>query len=88
MKIISDSVNINFDYFNSFEQERNTILMLHGFTGSLDDWRKIHSSLNPSFNYFGIDLVGHGKSDSPNIVDKYSPQAVSKQINDLLKNLS
>ncbi len=63
MNIISDSVNINFEYFNSFEQKKNTVLMLHGFTGKLDDWREIHGSLNPNFNYIGIDLVGHGKSD-------------------------
>jgi len=88
MKIVSDSVNINFEYFNSFDQKRNTVLMLHGFTGSLDDWREIHSSFNPTFNYIGIDLVGHGNSDSPVIVDKYSPQAISKQINDLMTNLS
>ena len=88
MKIISDSVNINFEYFNSFERNRNTILMFHGFTGSLDDWREIYSSLNPNFNFIGIDLVGHGKSDSPVIVDKYSPQTLSKQINDILNNLS
>ncbi len=87
MKIASDSVDINFEYFNSFDQKRNTILMLHGFTGSLDDWQEIQDSLNPNFNYIGIDLVGHGKSDSPVIVDKYSPQEVSKQIGDLLYNL-
>jgi 2-succinyl-6-hydroxy-2,4-cyclohexadiene-1-carboxylate synthase len=88
MKIVSDSVNINFECFNSFDKKRNTVLMLHGFTGSLDDWREIHGSLIPDFNYVGIDLVGHGKSDSPVNVDKYSPQAISKQINDLLSNLS
>jgi len=88
MKIVSDSVNINFEYFNPFDQKRNTVLMLHGFTGSLDDWREINSSLNPNFNYVGIDLVGHGKSDSPVNPDKYSPQALSRQINDLLSNLS
>jgi len=88
MRIISDSVNINFECFNSFEQKRDTILMLHGFTGSLNDWREIHRLLNPNFNYIGIDLVGHGKSDSPIIVEKYNPQAHSKQINDILNNLS
>jgi 2-succinyl-6-hydroxy-2,4-cyclohexadiene-1-carboxylate synthase len=62
--------------------------MLHGFTGSLDDWREIHGSLNPKINYIGIDLVGHGNSDSPVNVDKYSQQALSKQINDFLNNLS
>jgi len=88
MKIISDSVNINFEYFNSFEQKRSTVLMLHGFTGSLNNWREILGSLNPNFNYIGIDLVGHGKSDSPVNIDKYSPQALSKQIDDLLNYLS
>jgi len=88
MKIVSESVNINFEYFNSFDQKRNTVLMLHGFTGSLDDWREIHGLLNPNFNYVGIDLVGHGKSDSPISVDKYSPQALSKQITGFLNTLS
>jgi 2-succinyl-6-hydroxy-2,4-cyclohexadiene-1-carboxylate synthase len=88
MKIASDSVDINFEYFNSFEKKRNTIIMLHGFTGSLEDWREISGLLNPNFNYIGMDLVGHGKSDSPVIVDKYNPHAVSKQIGDLLYNLS
>ena len=88
MKIISDSVNINFEYFNSFEQKINTVLMLHGFTGSLNDWREILGSLNPNFNYIGIDVVGHGKSDSPVNIDKSSPQALSKQIDDLLNYLS
>ena len=88
MKIVSDSVNINFNYFNSFEKKRNTVLMLHGFTGSLDDWREIQGSLNPDFNYIGMDFVGHGNSDSPVNVDKYSLQAVSKQIGDLLKKNS
>lgn len=88
MKIISDSVNINFEYFNSFNPKRNSALMLHGFTGSLDDWRGIQGLLNPNFNYIGIDLVGHGKSDSPTDVKKYNPQAIVKQINDILDNLS
>jgi 2-succinyl-6-hydroxy-2,4-cyclohexadiene-1-carboxylate synthase len=88
MKIVSDSVNINFEYFNSFEQKRSTVLMLHGFTGSLDDWREIHGSLNPNLNYIGIDLVGHGNSDSPVNVDDYSQQALSKHINDFLTHLS
>ena len=88
MKIVSESVNINFEHFNSFDQKRNTVLMLHGFTGSLENCREISGSLNPNFNHIGIDLVGHGKSDSPVIVDKYNQQALSKQINDVLNNLS
>ena len=88
MKIVSESVNINFEHFNSFDQKRNTVLMLHGFTGSLDDWREISDLLNPNFNYIGIDLVGHSKSDSPIIVDKYIPKALSKQINELVNNLA
>lgn len=88
MKIISDSVTINFEHFNSFNPKRNSVLMLHGFTGSLEDWRDISPSLDERFNYIGVDLIGHGKSDCPADVNKYNPIAVVNHINNILDFLS
>jgi 2-succinyl-6-hydroxy-2,4-cyclohexadiene-1-carboxylate synthase len=88
MKITSDSVTINFEYFNSFIPKRNSVLMLHGFIGSLEDWKDISPLLDERFNYIGIDLIGHDKSDSPADVNKYSPQTIVKHINDVLGFLS
>lgn len=88
MKFNSDSVNINFEHFNSFNRKNKTVILIHGFTGSLEDWKEIYSELNNNFNYIGIDLVGHGKSDSPASETKYSQSAIIKSLDDLLSHLS
>jgi 2-succinyl-6-hydroxy-2,4-cyclohexadiene-1-carboxylate synthase len=62
--------------------------MIHGFTGSLEDWREISSSLDKEFNYIGVDLVGHGKSDSPSSDTKYKQSAIVKSLDDLISHLA
>jgi 2-succinyl-6-hydroxy-2,4-cyclohexadiene-1-carboxylate synthase len=88
MKIKSDSVNINIEQFNSFRRERSTIIFLHGFTGSLEDWREISGLLDRRFNYVGIDLVGHGKSDLPVETERYNTSSVIKYIDTVLITFS
>ena len=88
MKINSDSVKINIEHFNSFSRERDTVLLFHGFSGSLEDWRDISTSLDSRFNYTGVDLIGHGKSDSPTDVAKYYPDILVRYIDDILNYLS
>ena len=87
MIITSGSVKINFEHFNSFDEQKDTLLLLHGFTGSLEDWRDIYTSLDEKFNYVGIDLIGHGKSDSPNDVNEYTTEALVRQIKNILDHL-
>jgi len=88
MIITSDSIKINSDLFNSFDQQNDTVLLIHGFTGSLEDWRDIHPNLDERFNYVGIDLIGHGKSDSPTDIEKYKPDSLVGHIHDILDHLS
>lgn len=87
MKINSNSVKINIEHFNSFNRERDTVLLFHGFSGSLEDWCDISTSLDSHFNYTGVDLIGHGKSDSPTDVEKYKPDSLVSQIHDILDHL-
>jgi len=88
MKINSYSVKLNIEHFNSFNREKDTVLLFHGFSGSLEDWRDISTSLDTRFNYIGIDLIGHGKSDSPSDVTKYFPDILVRYIEDILNFLS
>jgi 2-succinyl-6-hydroxy-2,4-cyclohexadiene-1-carboxylate synthase len=88
MIITSGSVKINFEHFNSFDNQKDTVLLLHGFTGSLEDWHDIFPLLNERFNYVGIDLIGHGKSDSPTDNKKYESESLINQIEDILTYLS
>lgn len=88
MIIHSGSVKINFVHFNQFDSTKKTVIFLHGFTGSLEDWRSVSSSFDTIFNYVGIDLIGHGKSESPENVEKYRASEIVKQIDDVLVHLA
>ena len=50
---------------------KNPIIFLHGFTGSVNDWNFVTEQLSENFSPIFIDLIGHGKSDSPNNVEFY-----------------
>jgi len=88
MKITSNSVKLNIEHFNSFNRERDTVLLFHGFSGTLEDWRDISTSLDSRFNYTGVDLIGHGKSDSPTDAAKYYPDILIRYIDEILNCLS
>lgn len=47
------------------------VVLLHGFTGSTTTWRRVTDVLSPEFEVIAIDIVGHGRSASPEAVDRY-----------------
>ncbi len=66
----------------------NTILFLHGFTGSTADWRETAALLPDKYRMLGLDFAGHGKSDAPENLVYYSPQSIVEQINYSAEKLS
>jgi 2-succinyl-6-hydroxy-2,4-cyclohexadiene-1-carboxylate synthase len=49
-----------------------TVLALHGFTGSGEDFAEVHSAAGAgSVNWICPDFMGHGASDSPPVLDPY-----------------
>ncbi len=65
-------LKLNVEFFRSVENDKPPLLFLHGFTGSSEDWRPIASKIDKSFPVIGIDLIGHGKSASPENEELYS----------------
>lgn len=63
------------------------ILFLHGFTGSSPEWEFIFNKLPAGFLPLAIDIIGHGRSDSPENIEHYSAAAISSQIEDVIKSL-
>jgi 2-succinyl-6-hydroxy-2,4-cyclohexadiene-1-carboxylate synthase len=54
------------------------VVLLHGFTGSARGWAKVIEALASEFTTLAIDIVGHGKSDSPEALAHYRmPQVVN-----------
>ena len=64
-----------------------TIVGLHGFTGSLATWDLFTTALNDTYGFVGIDLLGHGGSDSPNDAAMYSMERFVLALEEILNAL-
>ncbi len=47
------------------------VVLLHGFTGSTAGWGATVEALASEFTMVAVDIVGHGKSDAPESVERY-----------------
>lgn len=63
------------------------VIFLHGFTGLSLEWRFIYESLNKKFIPAAVDLIGHGKSDSPIEAELYTAESITEQLNQIFKAL-
>lgn len=53
------------------------LLMLHGFTGSIEAWQGIPAELGRHVQVIAVDIIGHGESSAPDNPERYSiPRAV------------
>lgn len=57
-----NGLNVHVQIWNELSEQ--TIVMLHGFTGSTHTWEPIASQLS-DFRVVAIDCIGHGETDSP-----------------------
>jgi 2-succinyl-6-hydroxy-2,4-cyclohexadiene-1-carboxylate synthase len=87
MFIKYSDIQLNIETIINNESSDDSVFFLHGFTGCAADWLPIVSSLNKRFNYYLVDLVGHGKSDSPNEVYNYFIDSVVNQIHEIIISL-
>lgn len=49
------------------EGEGTPLILIHGFGASLDHWRNNIPVLSQSYRVYGIDLLGFGQSEKPNL---------------------
>jgi 2-succinyl-6-hydroxy-2,4-cyclohexadiene-1-carboxylate synthase len=81
-------VKLNVEYFPSLEKDAPFVFLLHGFTGSSADWIDIIPGLSEKFSYAAIDLIGHGKSDSPTNVDFYTSNSIVQQLDEVFSHFT
>ncbi|MDR3609906.1 MAG: 2-succinyl-6-hydroxy-2,4-cyclohexadiene-1-carboxylate synthase [Ignavibacteriaceae bacterium] len=80
-------IQLNIENIINNEASGDSVFFLHGFTGCANDWIPIVSSLNKSYNYYLVDLVGHGKSDSPKEGYNYSIDSIVNQLQEIILSL-
>lgn len=56
------------EYAYSVTGKGETIVLLHGFTGTKETWQSVTSYLAESFRVFVIDLPGHGQTRNEKII--------------------
>lgn len=64
---------------------RPPLLLVHGFGGSTDHWRKNISGLQSEFEVWAIDLVGFGRSAKPDI--QYGGDLWRDQLHDFITEI-
>lgn len=85
MIIQYESIKLHLENFSDFDRGKKTILFLHGFTGSANDWKDVASKLDKRFNKVAIDLIGHGKSSSPADIRFYVIDSIIEQTEEVIR---
>ena len=69
------------------EEKEQTIVMLHGFTGSTKTWQPIAAQLH-DYHIIAIDCIGHGQTDAPMDVAPYAMGAQVDALHAIFETLS
>nr|WP_106780567.1 2-succinyl-6-hydroxy-2,4-cyclohexadiene-1-carboxylate synthase [Lysinibacillus timonensis] len=78
-------INVNVKIWNESEQE--VIVLLHGFTGTVSTWQPVVPHLPNDKKLIAIDLIGHGNTDAPSDVSRYSMEEQIKDLEEIFKIL-
>ena len=63
------------------------LVLLHGFTGSVENWREHITFFENHFSIVAIDFLGHGKSDAPRDVLRYRMEWCVADVREILDEL-
>ena len=69
------------------EDATQTIVLLHGFTGSTKTWHRVIAKLPTNIRCIAIDLIGHGQTAAPLTEKQYSMTFQIELLNELFRTL-
>ncbi|MGG0656585.1 2-succinyl-6-hydroxy-2,4-cyclohexadiene-1-carboxylate synthase [Rummeliibacillus pycnus] len=76
-------LNVHYQIINP--QAEKTLVFLHGFTGSTKTWDSVIQSFQDTYRIITIDLIGHGLTDAPFNVQRYSMEEQVEILHDFFK---
>lgn len=74
-------------YYYEVTGQGDPLLLLHGFSGSSQSWADHVPLLAQQFCVITLDLLGHGKTDSPTDPARYSMENVAADVTAVLRQL-
>lgn len=84
MKILCRDVQYHVEIVGQGEP----LLVLHGFTGNIDTWKFLIPALSPHFQLIMVDVIGHGKTESPLDVTRYRIEQVASDLKEIVEKLA
>ncbi len=72
---------------NDFQENRQTLVFVHGISGSSSAWLAYEKRFSLDCNILSFDLRGHGKSHKPKNIDDYSIAKFASDLKELVKYL-
>jgi len=69
---------------NNFSDKKETIVFLHGLTGTSDAWQKYFDYYKKDYNVIRIDLLGHGRSRRPYAFNRYRVYSLALSVLEVL----
>jgi len=72
---------------NDFQENRRTLVFIHGLSGSLSAWLEYEKKFSSDYNVLTYDLRGHGKSMRPTTYDQYTIKLFVHDLTNLLHEL-
>lgn len=74
-------------YHVAIAGEGDPIILLHGFTGSGENWSEIVNALKTAYRVITIDLLGHGKTEAPSEPERYRMEHAAADLDAILEHL-
>ncbi|HWI47394.1 MAG TPA: 2-succinyl-6-hydroxy-2,4-cyclohexadiene-1-carboxylate synthase [Rummeliibacillus sp.] len=76
-------LNVHYQIINP--QAEKTLVFLHGFTGSTKTWDSVVQSFQGTYRIITVDLIGHGLTDAPYNVQRYSMEEQVELLHDFFE---
>jgi 2-succinyl-6-hydroxy-2,4-cyclohexadiene-1-carboxylate synthase len=83
MKIVSNNV----EYHVEIMGEGEPLLLLHGFTGSVETWHFLAPNLSSKYRLIMVDIIGHGKTSSPVDFTRYDIKKVAGDLKQIIDSI-
>ncbi|MGE6488073.1 2-succinyl-6-hydroxy-2,4-cyclohexadiene-1-carboxylate synthase [Paenisporosarcina sp. NPDC076898] len=87
-QLVASVRGVNVSYSIKNKNALETILFLHGFTGSTKTWHPIIEQLPETVRCITVDLLGHGNTESPKDYKRYEMSEQLKDLHVLIQTLN
>ena len=74
-------------YFVEVLGKGEPLLLLHGFTGDHSTWKNLVNTLQKNYMCIMPDIIGHGRSESPQDYSRYRMENVAADLKEILMAL-